>query len=240
MSVKDLTSHLRENPDHLKPVIVKPPLHYKGIDFYDELFAACREVYEGQYPIYGPRLLDFLGELKMTVIAERENIPNTEEWYKRVLEAHPEYDYNKCFEEMRELFEIDGKKGLRKMSNLMRVSFQDVIGEGATYMRALRVFGFEPQVELCLRIAKNLKNPILTWHMVNSYYTYLLWPFSEALGGFVNYNLTHLENMAFLRLLPFRAEELRGIRREAFMQSPSARSLLQKEECRINVFRGEK
>lgn len=220
MSVEDMISYIQANPDHLRPVLGEAPIHYQGTSFYHKLFMSCRKIY-GRYPIFTSFRISALQEMSRAT-AEGERVYGLK------------YSMATCIRDAEELFKIS-RKTLRDMSKYLLQTDEDTIRMTASKIQGLRICGFERLADLSLKLGI-LNHPLYSWAMLQGYTTHLIDPLQHALGGFTNLDLTDLEQMAFLRLFPLETVELK----EAFLQSPAARSFLLRQGggCEINIFKG--
>ena len=152
--------------------------HYRA-DFYKEIFQACERAGYTPFQSYF-WIIQFMLTYKLAGLAREEKIPPEKGWEALALKKHPQYDFSKCEEELKDIFE--GEE--------FEIASTDLWG--------LRVFGFERLTDHALELIR--KNKSLGHVLLDAFSHYLTKPCILGLMGCRYYDDVDLSIMAFLRL----------------------------------------
>ncbi|RSN77417.1 MAG: hypothetical protein DSO07_10095 [Thermoproteota archaeon] len=179
------------------PVITGIPTYYKG-DFYQEILKACKEGKIQQLPpSLSYRIASFMEEFSLIASAIQERIPPERGWRDLALQRHPEYDIESWLKEARNILSDERVRIIQNEYPFMRDK-EDVASAVATHAYELSIFGFSDLANLSLKFFRESPS---SFDVLRSYEIYLVFGYSEGLGGLRIYDRFDLEMMTFLRII---------------------------------------
>jgi hypothetical protein len=177
------------------PFITEAPTRYKG-DFYQEILKACKEGEIQLPPFLVYRIPLFMRWFLLIESAIQEEIPPERGWEDLVLQRHPEYDFDSWEKKARSILSDEMVHVIQKEHPMW--DKEDVVFIIATYAYRLSVFGFSSLANLSLKL---LRESPLSFNVLHGYNNYLVFGYSEGLGGLMMYDRVDLGNMTFLRII---------------------------------------
>jgi hypothetical protein len=239
MSIEELTQCLKENPSNYVPLVGASGEIYKAAGFYDDLLQTCRGLY-GHYPVHAPFRSSKFHEL-LSMITKSVLKGDTFREPSEALRARfPELDIRWILDKEVDQIVSRDPEELRSLSNAMRVQSDHAKDNLASLILSLRSCGYDDLVKFLLDGFHRGHTNLLTLHeILFQYRTFLVQPVSESVGGFENYTTQHLENMAFLRILPLRAKDLKNLdtaNMRLLCNAPGARSAVNLQSYKMQVF----
>jgi hypothetical protein len=234
MSLEDLTQLLKENPSNYIPIAMAHANDYRASGFYDDLLQTCRDLY-GHYPV--PVVDRSMRFQKLRFVAakaamERRAIP-----IEDLIQRFPDIDIGWVQQNVIDQIARRDVKGLDIASSLQAIAPLDAKRIMATAIVNLRIHGHEDLVKFVLENFGG-RFDVLTYVLL-PYARFLVEPTSLDIGGFGNYTTEDLEIMAFLRVLPLVAKDLRDLDKtnlKLLFNSPGARSTVNLESYKMRVF----
>jgi len=179
------------------PFIVGPATYYKG-DFYQEILKACKEGEIQQLPPFLQyRIAPFMEGFSLAESVIQEGILLKKGWENLVLQNHPEYSFKSWAEKVTSILSDEMVQIIQKEHPMW--DKEDVASVIATRAHNLSVFGFSGLADLSLKLLR--ESPLEGFKVLSDYNGYLVFGYSQGLGGLRMYDKVDLKNMIFLRII---------------------------------------
>jgi hypothetical protein len=237
MAVDNLAEIFEQGYDKFLPLVTQAPSEYATYGYCDKLFDSIQRL-RGKYPPHMIRTSMFQRDLTLRVMANNEGIPQTEGWTQIALNKFPELDLQRV--RNIEVKQIADPKQLYSLAREQMFDSHEIERILASTIVDLRAFGYDKLTGfLTDRLYKKYGDLSLLYSLLLEYRKYLVDPLTLQLGGFCNYSISNLEEMAFLRLLPLVNKDLKKLDKtnyELFLNSPGARSSVSLRGYNMTVF----